>query len=228
MECAIPQGEQYWNGKNPFSPSAGAWKRWIITEDDGITAPPPPLRGSPEHNEALAQVKLSAKTRTVEQGAAVNFWGGVPGTEAPSGIWQNRFFEVTKEYNLSDEEYAYIQKVLAQALADSFMECWEEKYTYWTKRPSMDDRSLAEFMAMDNPNFPSYLSGHSTISSTAASVLGAFFPDKKEQFLKDAEEARDSRLWAGIHFSYDNENGFELGKKIGTVVIDRLSLTSIR
>lgn len=28
-----------------------------------------------------------------------------------------------------------------------------------------------------------------------------------------------SRLWAGIHFPQDNENGFEVGRKIGSKYI---------
>jgi hypothetical protein len=212
----IPKGEQYWVGENPFSPMAGGWKRWVILKDDAITAPQPPVFDSEEHGKALEEVKQSAMKRTAEQGAAVNFWGGIPGTEAPSGIWQNRLYDETKEYALSDSEYAFAQMVLAQALADSFMECWEEKYTYWTKRPSMVDDSIVPHMAMGNPKFPSYLSGHSTISSTAAVVLGALFP------------AKNSRLWAGIHFPYDNVNGFELGKKIGEVVTERLLITPLR
>ena len=65
------------------------------------------------------------------------------------------------------------------------------------------------------PNFPSYLSGHSTVSSAAALILGQLFPDKAIYFLSQAHEAAMSRLWAGIHFPQDNNNGFAVGQQIG-------------
>jgi hypothetical protein len=131
-----------------------------------------------------------------------------------------------KDSDLTDKQYAYAQKVLAQAVADSFMECWKVKYVYWTMRPSMYDPTIP--LAMKNPNFPSYLSGHSMISRTAAEVLSAMFPEHKDLWLSDAEEAKNSRLWAGIHFPHDNEAGAELGRQVGETVIQKLSLQKIK
>lgn len=223
---ARPEGEQFWSGEKPASPLAGTWKRWNITAADDLAVPPPPEWRSQAHQDALAMVKKAASERTPEQSAAINFWGGVPGTEAPAGIWQNRLFEVTGEYNLSDAEYAHAQKLLAQTLADAFMECWKVKYTYWTSRPSMNDATID--LAMPNPPFPSYLSGHSTISRAGAEILGALFPAKRDLFVSDAEEAKNSRLWGGIHFPYDNEQGFALGEKIGQASVKHTNATAMR
>lgn len=223
----MPTGEEIWNGKNPLMPSAKDWQRWVVAGTD-FGVPVPPKWGSEEHKAALSEVKTAALNRTVEQSAAINFWGGVPGTEAPAGIWQNVLFDEVKELRLTDKEYAYAQMVLAQAVADSFLECWKIKYTYWTKRPSMDDPTLVAHLEMDNPNFPSYVSGHSTISRTAAGVLSVLFPAKEAVWLKNAEEARDSRLWAGIHFPYDNNEGFKLGAAVADQVVKNLDLKPIR
>jgi hypothetical protein len=222
-----PVGVPYWvSDKKPFSPNAGKAERFVIDSSFSYQVPKPPLYGGDEFKKALQIVKEASGGRTLEQGAAINFWGGVPGTEAPAGIWQNRLYEVTKKYNLSDKEYAYAQMVLAESVADAFMECWKVKYTYWTKRPDMTDTTIA--VAMPNPPFPGYVSGHSTISFTAATVLGALFPKDKEIFLSDAEEAKNSRLWAGIHFPYDNEEGEKLGKAVGEFVVKKLTLKSIK
>lgn len=221
-----PSGDMYWNGENPFTPLAGTWKRWIVSDADTIIVPPPVVWNSEIYKKELAVVKKASDERTPEQSSAVNFWGGAPGTEAPAGIWQNRFYDETVEYNLTDEEYSYAQMVLAQTLADSFMECWKVKYTYWTRRPSMDDTTID--LAMKNPNFPSYVSGHSTISRAATEILKTFFPEKSAIWIADAEEAKNSRLWAGIHFSYDNDEGFALGEKIGKIAVSRLSLKPLK
>lgn len=221
-----PDGDEIWTGRDPLSPVAKTWLRFIVQSSDSIEVPAPPVWGSEEHQDALDVVKQAALLRTPQQDAAANFWGGVPGTEAPAGIWQNRLFNETREYNLTDEEYAYAQMVLALAVADAFMECWEVKYTYWTKRPSMDDPAIS--LGMDNPNFPSYVSGHSTISRAAAEVLIALFPEKRSRWMADAEEARDSRFWAGIHFPYDNTAGFDLGEVVGAIVVERLAVRPVR
>jgi hypothetical protein len=174
--------------------------------------------------KSLTEVKFAASSRTSEQEAAINFWGGVPGTEAPAGIWQNRMYDVTQGVHFSNTQYAYAQMVLAQSVADSFMECWKIKYKYWTKRPNMVDSTID--VAMDNPHFPSYVSGHSTISWTAAEVLTAMFPSYENIWFGDAKEAQNSRLWAGIHFSHDNEEGADLGRKIGNLVVLKLHPTA--
>lgn len=223
---ARSEGDMYWDGQNPFTPLAGTWKRWIVSEEDALVVPPPPVWNSETYKQELALVKKMSDERTPEQSSAVNFWGGAPGTEAPAGIWQNRLYDETVEYNLTDEEYSFAQMILAQTLADAFMECWKVKYTYWTRRPSMDDVSIN--LAMANPNFPSYVSGHSTISRAAAEVLRTFFPEKSAMWIADAEEARDSRIWAGIHFAYDNNQGFVLGEKVGRVAVAKLGLNKLR
>jgi hypothetical protein len=219
-------GYENWVGENPIEPSAGSWQRWIVGNST-FFVPPPPMFGSAQHKKATEMVKEAADVRTAEQGAAINFWGGVPGTEAPAGIWQNRLYDaVMKDSHLTDQKYAYAQKFLAQSVADSFMECWKVKYMYWTKRPNMVDPTIT--LAMNNPQFPSYVSGHSTVSRTAAEVLSVMFPENKALWLADAEEAKNSRLWAGIHFPYDNEIGADLGKQIGEVIIKKINLQEIK
>jgi hypothetical protein len=212
-------GKEFWVGQDPLSPTAPQWERWNLTNFVSGVVPPPKYL-SEEYKKDLALVKDAANKRTSEQVTLINFWGGIPGTEAPAGIWQNRFYNETKKLNLSDKEYAYKQMILAQALADSFIECWTVKFQYYTKRPSMVDPSIN--LAMKDPNFPSYTSGHSTISATAATVLSHFFPEKKDIFMTDAVNAKNSRLWAGIHFPHDNEEGFKLGEKIGEFYISNV------
>lgn len=225
---ARPTDEKYWKGTDPLTPQAKEWKQWVVPEEYDFEVPPPPEWGSDEHKRETAFVKKAAADRTPEQGASVNFWGGVPGTEAPAGIWQNVMFSQVRNSGLSDKEYAYAQMVLAQGIADAFIECWKVKYSYWTRRPSMDDPSILPLMGMQDPNFPSYVSGHSTVSRAAAEVLVALFPQKREFWIAEATDARDSRLWGGIHFQYDNMVGFELGKKVGSVVVEQLEVARLR
>jgi hypothetical protein len=230
----MKKGPEYWDQvpawtqstNIPFSPQAVKLTPFIIDETFAYQVPPPPVYGSAEFKAGLNEVKLAAERRTPEQGALINFWGGVPGTEAPAGIWQNRLRDVTKKYNLTNEEYAYAQMILAQTLADSFRECWRTKFVYQTKRPDMTDPTIP--LAMANPPFPSYVSGHSTISFSAATVIAQMFPKEKEVVFSDALAAKNSRLHAGIHFPYDNDEGEKLGNAVGEFVIQKLNLHKIK
>jgi membrane-associated phospholipid phosphatase len=93
-------------------------------------------------------------------------------------------------------------------IADAFICCWDAKYTHWTARPITADPELD--VLIPTPPFPSYPSGHATISTAAATVL-----------VVRAEEARNSRLWAGIHLPIDNDMGAALGGLIGRLVMLR-------
>jgi hypothetical protein len=42
-------------------------------------------------------------------------------------------------------------------------------------------------------------------------VLAALFPDKADQLERMAVEACDSRVYAGIHYSFDAEAGMAIG-----------------
>jgi len=214
--------------QKPFSPNGGMMPRFVLDENFTYQVPTPPVYGGAEFKAGLAEVKDVASKRTPEQGALVNFWGGIPGSEGPSGIWLNRLDFYTKKYNLSDEKYAYAQMVLAESLADSFMECWKVKFIYQTKRPDMTDKTITVVQAMANPPFPSYVSGHATISFTAVTVLAQMFPADKGALFQDALDAKNSRLNAGIHFSYDNNEGEKLGRAVGEFVVNKLSLQVVK
>jgi len=221
----LPTGPGKWVGTAPFAPTAGTWQRWILEKDTDFAVPPPITPAdSTAYAAQLAVTKKAAAERSTTDSALINFWGGTPGTETPSGIWLNRYRDEIGN-TLSDEaRRASDYSLLSQTLADSFMECWKVKYTYWTERPDMADPSIKT--AMKNPPFPGYVSGHSTVSRAAAEVLGALYPEKAALFLSDAAQARDSRLNAGIHLPQDNDQGFILGEKIGKLVLAKNNLKS--
>ena len=84
------------------------------------------------------------------------------------------------------------------------------------------------------------MSGHSTISAAAAEVMTEYFDNisftdtslkefgianrEIRSFRDAAKEAGLSRIYGGIHYSFDNTEGSALGKKIGEAVVQRLKL----
>jgi len=104
-------------------------------------------------------------------------------------------------------------------MTDAFVCCWDAKYAYWSERPITADPTLA--VLIPTPPFPSYTSGHATISVAAASVLGHLFPADAADLAARAQEAAASRLWAGIHFAIDNETGAGGGAMVGRLMAER-------
>jgi membrane-associated phospholipid phosphatase len=89
------------------------------------------------------------------------------------------------------------------------------------------------------PPFPSYTSGHSTFSAAGAAVLGAFFGSDVVSFTTTsdalpgvtrsfssfsaaAQEAGLSRIYGGIHWSFDNADGLAAGSQLGQFAFDNV------
>src|SRR5262249_54493970 len=83
------------------------------------------------------------------------------------------------------------------------------------------------------PPFPSYVSGHSTFSAAAAEILASVFGDNfafsytdsslgslpgitrdYASFLQAAQEAGESRIYGGIHYEFDNQDGLAAGTNV--------------
>jgi membrane-associated phospholipid phosphatase len=116
---------------------------------------------------------------------------------------------------------------LGAAQHDAFVACWECKYHYDCERPiSVIRRDVAGQSGwtpfITTPPFPSYPSGHSSTSGAASQVLGYFFPTQAISIAALARDAKDSRLYGGIHFRFDNDVGLDLGRSIGTLAVIHL------
>lgn len=216
------------DGKIDGGAMAGNWKPWLLNKEDQFSVPTPPVENSIEDKLDIEKIKYEVSTRSKDELEVIYFWHGSHGfvkgqtgdNITPSGVWQNiLFIEMGK--NLDDAAYAKAQKILAQSIADSFIETWKVKYTYYVKRPSMRIADLD--LLVQDPPFPSYVSGHSAISATAATVLSYLFPQKTALWMQNAEDAKNSRIKAGIHFDSDNVIGKYLGIQVGNNIIYSLS-----
>ncbi|MBI1780400.1 MAG: vanadium-dependent haloperoxidase [Sphingobacteriales bacterium] len=130
------------------------------------------------------------------------------------------------------------------AVFEAFISCWDEKYRTNYVRPEtiINKYVSAEWRPyIQTPPFPSYTSGHATNSAAAAEVMTEFFGDNLsftdtsllefgiqnreiKSFRSAAKEAAMSRLYGGIHYRFDNENGAVAGKKLGEFVVQRLHM----
>jgi membrane-associated phospholipid phosphatase len=180
---------------------------------------------------------------TDQQREIATFWtdnARLSGT--PAGHWMLIAKDMTDRFGLSLAGAAEVYAVLAVALADAFLSCWQEKYRTNLLRPDAYIRAHIDpawrpFVA--TPVFPEYTSGHSVASRAAATVLtqllGAVsFTDNTHaartrlrprgfsSFHHAAEEAALSRLYGGIHYPMSIEVGLSQGEDVGRHVLATL------
>jgi len=77
------------------------------------------------------------------------------------------------------------------------------------------------------PRHPAYPSGHSTYSGAASELLSFFFPDYRRELDFLADNIGLARLWAGVHWRSDHEQGNRLGRTVACLVIDQLRRSGI-
>lgn len=207
------------------------------------------------YHNAMMEVKNTVDHLTDEQKHIADFWDDNPfkmnvsghvmfATKkfSPPGHWMNIVGIAAKnakaDFAKTVASYAYT----AIALFDGFISCWDEKYRSNYVRPEtiINANVSADWRPyIQTPPFPSYTSGHSTISAAAAEVMTAFYGDKLsftdtsllefgvanreiKSFRDAAQEASISRLYGGIHYRFDLDSGNAVGKRLGESIVKRL------
>jgi membrane-associated phospholipid phosphatase len=217
-----PAGEGTWfssTGTPPLRPLWGEVRPWLMRAGNQFRPAPPPAFGSAEYREALAEVRRISDTRTTEQLRIARFWADGAGTATPPGHWNEIAEELIARYALNERRATRVLAMLNMALMDAGISCWDAKFTYWLIRPSQADAAITTPVGL--PNFPSYTSGHATFSGAASTVLAHEFPAEARRLHAMAEEAALSRLYGGIHYGFDNEQGLAAGRAIGALAIER-------
>lgn len=167
---------------------------FVMDSDSTFRPAPPPALNSPEYAAAVDEVmslgSSTNSTRTVDQGAIAKFWADGGGTVTPPGHWNSIAIDMvlTRPQSLVDK--AHTMALLNLALADAGIAAWDAKYAYDLWRPidaireaETDgnvgtDADLNWKPLLNTPSFPSYVSGHSTFSSAAATVLSEIYGEQ--------------------------------------------------
>lgn len=219
---------------NPAEGMAPAWRPWLEATSQRYEPPPPPRPGSALHIEQTREVLAASRALTEAQRDAAWAWHLDAGSVTPGGVWMQRTLQTLEQASagsgtgdapgIGAGRALGVTAAVAVAVHDAFIACWRIKMRDWSERPiTAVRRDLDETYAplLVTPGFPSYVSGHAAVSGAASQVLGAFFPAQQAAFVAMAEEAAQSRLWGGLHFRCDNEEGLLLGRSIGREVAAR-------
>lgn len=238
-------------------PKWGETKPFGILKGDQFRQDGPPACYTDEYARDYLEIKeYGAKKnskRTAEQTQIAQFWSDGAGTVTPPGHWNKIALNIIRNKKLSLIETSRLMTLLNVSLADAGIAAWDMKFTYNSWRPvtavkeaGRDENNETQAQLdweplLTTPNFPDYVSGHSTFSSAAATILELFFGSDKMQFVTDSEdlpgvlrsfsrfseaasEAGKSRIYGGIHYEFANRDGKNAGKKIAQFVFKNILL----
>ena len=223
----IARGETPWVSQEtparpPMLPVFGAVKSFLFDSLTLVTAirpPAPPSTGSQKFKDETEEVYQITKNLTREQLRIADFWADGVRTYTPPGHWNYIAANDFAQQNFSEARWARNMALLNMAIMDAGIVCWDAKKFYYNPRPMQVDPRIKTSIGL--PNFPSYISGHSTFSGAAATVLGYIIPARASAYNDMAQEASVSRMYGGIHFRSDCEVGVITGKKVGTYAVAR-------
>ena len=214
----------------------------------------PPALTTDRYSDAFDQVKslgiAGSTTATADEALTGHFWNG-----AIQNYWNEIAQTASVAHNLTTAENARLFALLNLSFADSVIAFYDAKYTYNFWRPVTAIRAAATDGNPEteaDPNWlpevgnttpdPSYPGAHAVISAAGAEVLISFFRKDHFQFTVTsevmagrnrsfasfsaaAEEATQSRVFAGVHFLFDLTSGRRLGDDVADFVVDNF-LTS--
>ena len=180
---------------------------------------PPPSTGSDQFKKETEEIYGFVKNPTREQIRIVHFWADGVATYTPPGHWNAVAADDFIEKNFSEVRWARNMALLNMSMMDAAIVCWATKYKYFNPRPSQVDPRIKTTTGL--PNFPSYISGHSTFSGAAATILGHIIPEKATAYGAMANEASISRMYGGIHYRSDCETGLIVGASVGVYAVQR-------
>lgn len=250
----VPTPPGYMDGVEPH----WAKVRPFVLDSSSQFRPLPPIPfdmtpGSEFYQQALEVYEVS-KQLTDDQRQLVAFWDDNPYVmnvrghamfatkkATPGGHWLGITAIVARQVgaDLMRSAEAYMRTSIA--LADGFISNWDEKFRSNLVRPETVINSYIDenwLPLLQTPPFPEYTSGHSVISTAAATVLTdqfgeLAFVDSTEveygltargfaSFNEAAAEAALSRLYGGIHYRMAIEEGVVQGRRVGEHVLRRI------
>ncbi len=250
-----------------LTPYWGNVKTLALDSSSEFRSPPPPKIGSDQLNQELEEVIQLQANLTNEEKALVEFMRDGPKSVQQTGHWLIFAQDVSRRDQHTLDQDVKLYFLVTMAAMDAFIACWETKMYYDYARPYSLIRSQykgKDIQGWGGPNkgtvtikgenwipyspetfvcppFPSYISGHSTVSGACSKVLELFTGSdefgeevtlmpgamtepgitqdsvvlKFTTFSETAEMAGQSRVLGGYHIQCENQEGLSMGRKVG-------------
>jgi hypothetical protein len=210
-------------------------------------SPPPPRLNSGRYANDYDEVKRLGALDSHERPAAGTELARLYAALLPPELWNRAGRQLAEANPASLSSNARLFALLNMAMADALMSVFETKYHYVVWRPvtailagdadgnhrTAGDPGFATLLG--TPCYPAYPSGHAGVSNAGREILQKFFgngrhwieldqvnvPGVERQYthLKQiADDIDDARIYAGIHFRFDQDAAVHLGTHVANYV----------
>lgn len=214
------------NQVNPAEGMAPFWRTWLPTERHVYDPPQAPRPGQTRYRPEMLEVLDVARRLQPHEAALARHWHLDAGSVTPPGLWMRMALDALPPWSSTMDVGAMLDTLalLATTMHDALVHCWKVKLRDWSERPVTAIRRTLDpafTPLLVTPGFPAYVSGHACASGAAAEVLTKRLAQTGavDHWQVKAEEAASSRLWGGIHFRSDNEEGLKLGRSVGLATL---------
>ena len=226
----------------PSQPCWGQLRPFLLSGAEACPAGPHPTYSEDPASEFYQQafeVYETVNNLTEEQRTIALFWADLAGeSPTPAGhslsITTQALDELDAPLDLAAEALARV----GIGESDAFISCWASKFHYNLLRPVSYIHAVIDpdwESVLDTPPFPAYTSGHSNDVGSSSTIMTALFgdgfaltdhtnddrgfaPRSFGSFFEAADESAISRLYGGIHYRFDIEQGVEQGRCVGRAV----------
>jgi hypothetical protein len=235
-------------GAPAFLPGWGLVTPFGLADGSQFRLPPPPAlhtgKYANDYNEVKLLGSLVSPFRPQDRTDVAKFYAAA----SPVQVFNSAARQASAAQGKSLAENARIFALLAMAMGDAAISCWDTKYHYDFWRPvtairdgDLDgnrhtDRDPDWLPLITTPPFPGYPSGHATVSGAARAVLErAFGKDGHAVTLTHpgapgivlnytawdeiTDDVDDARIYGGIHFRFDQEAGARQGRHVGSYIL---------
>lgn len=229
-------------------PWLGQMRPFAIDSPSQFRAEGPPhldsLQWAEEYNEVKRLGGINSAERTPEQTEAGRFY-----VEGAAGQSARAFRRLAADRNMDLVDSSRLFAMIYVSISDSLITTWDSKYFYAFWRPvtairagDTDGNQLTEAdpswtPLAPTPNFPEYVSAHSSVAAGFSEAISSFFGTKKLTITLDStvtgtsrtfdntdsivKDVGDARIYAGFHFRSACVHGSVIGKKVGQLVARR-------
>jgi len=218
---SVPTGPDKWSSqlqpaRPPLGPQLGGIRPFFMTTGAEFRTAGPPAHDSHVFKTAVAEVRSISDRRTTEQLRIAQYSENLTGAFA-AGLWNEEARRAISAHGLGEAESARILAMMHMVGVDAFIACHDAKYTYWVPRPTKIDPGIR--LTIGLPNHPSYPSNHACVSGAMGLVLDRYFPDQGGRYFAMARQAGESRIYAGIHYRFDLDDGYAIARKLSEKAI---------
>jgi len=167
----------------------------------------PPTNSSKETKQELQTLLAYKELRTKDKLEQINSELNYQTAEL-GDIPLAKYFDSTK--------YPFTSLLISEPLLDISAIVLNLKEKFNRVRPSFLEPDIDP--AIEIPGHPAYPSGHSTQSHFVAYMLGELMPQRRAEFIADAESIAKNREIAGVHYPGDSAAGVELARQFFNLI----------